>query len=318
MDTFSHAIVGIAAAGLSGHAVSLSDPIYLAALIGSQAPDFDILAYANGKLAYLEKHRSFSHSIPGILMWSTLTAFGFSLLFSYDFNLLLNVFFWCFLSSLFHVALDYLNTHGVAFLWPYSKMRYSLNLLNVFDPCLMIMWLLVLALKPPPVAMSAAIFSILCGYIIFRYFLRRKSSIHLARMFGDVHEALVMPSLKSILFWDFIIKTPCSIYVGQLGALKPVLSIRAKLPREKISDLVKAAKDTSLGKFFSEFTPYSYFKEDPENNNQNDAKTVRAYDLRYCFEKGFAYSAAIIFNSGNLPCSFNIYAYGKKIKTPFF
>ena len=44
MDSLSHALIGIAVAGLSGHQLSLSDPIYIAAILGAQAPDFDIIA----------------------------------------------------------------------------------------------------------------------------------------------------------------------------------------------------------------------------------------------------------------------------------
>jgi inner membrane protein len=310
MDTISHAIVGVAVAGFSGHTVSINDPIYLSALIGSQAPDFDIISRFKGKFAYLKQHRSFSHSIPGILLLTVLISLGLSLFFPHDFKM---IFIWCFLGCLSHVALDYLNTHGIAFLWPYSKMRQSLNLLNVFDPCLLIMTIFILALKLPPVTMSFAIFVIFGSYIIFRYFLRCKTYMRLKHLFENTEEILILPSLKHIFSWDFIIKTPSSIYVGQIGALRPVLSIRAKLSKEKMSNLINETKKTGLGKFFLEFTPASYFKEDNENNEFS--KTVRIYDLRYCFKQGFSYSAAAIFDSANLPSASYFFVYGEKIKT---
>lgn len=55
MDTLSHALVGIAIAGLSGHPLTVSDPIYLASILGAQAPDLDIIASVRGKFALLRQ-----------------------------------------------------------------------------------------------------------------------------------------------------------------------------------------------------------------------------------------------------------------------
>jgi inner membrane protein len=59
----------VAVAGLSGHQPALGDPIFVAAVLGAQAPDFDIVALARGNMA-------FSGSTGAFLIRSPASPFG--------------------------------------------------------------------------------------------------------------------------------------------------------------------------------------------------------------------------------------------------
>ncbi|MCC5466453.1 metal-dependent hydrolase [Pelosinus baikalensis] len=314
MDSFSHALVGIAIAGLSGHPLSIYDPIYLAAILGSQAPDFDIIAQIKGKFSYLRQHRAFSHSIPGLVLWSFLISAVLSIIMPQaNFLTLLG---WTFSGSLSHIIMDYFNTHGAAILWPIQKERKSLQLLNVFDPILFVLLLSVYAFDFTMFTLSCLTFIILTAYIFFRMVLRKKATKQLHRLFSqrDILQITVMPSLKRILFWDFVLETKNAYLVGQLGTISPALKLHADLVKQKdLSILTLQAKKTLIGDFFATFTPFIYFEE--QKNPHSISVTI--YDLRYVLDKQFLHRATIIFDhNSNHPTTSYLHTYGSTTQIP--
>lgn len=313
MDSLSHGLIGLAVAGLSGHQLSLHDPLYLATILGAQAPDFDIIAHLNGNFSYLRQHRAFSHSIPGIALWSLLI--GMILSFFMAQNNLITLCCWAFAGGVSHMVIDYFNTHGAAILWPLRTERKSLHLLNVFDPILLSLMTSVYALPFTMFSLSLITFFILIGYITLRIFLRQKASKQLHQLFAtqEIIQITVMPSLKRILFWDFVLETSSQHIVGQLGALYPVLEIYATLPKVKeLSSFTIQAQQTPLGSFFTKFTPFIYFEEQ-ENMN---SISVNIYDLRYILNKKFLHHATIFFDGNKLPTASYMYSYGRTMKVP--
>lgn len=314
MDALSHALVGIAVAGLSGHPLSFNDPLYLAGIIGAQAPDFDIIAQIRGNFSYLRQHRSFSHSLPGLFMWSGLITLVFFLWMPAA--PLGPVFVWSFLGGLSHIILDFFNAHGAAILYPFSRERKSFSLLNVFDPVLLAIMCVVFLQGLSPRETSLLFFSSVGLYTLLRYLLKSKATLLLKRHFSNsnITRILVMPSLKSIFFWDFVIETADNYYVGQIGALQPVLTLHTELIKQTPSPALQGAQRTVLGEFFSSFTPFSYFSE--YQDEEHPSKLVRIYDLRYFFNQSFLHSATIIFGRDEQPCDSYIQTYGRKIKVP--
>lgn len=310
MDTLSHALVGLALAGLSGHNPALNDSLYIATILGAQAPDFDIIAQVRGNVAYLRQHRAFSHSFPGIAIWSIAiscviqlfmpqAAFG-------------QTFAWAFAGGLSHIIIDYFNTHGVAILWPFRKERKSYPLLNVFDPILLVIMLTQYASRAPMLHISLTTFATLIIYILSRYLLRLRAGNWLKKEFANqtVSRVWVMPSLNHLLHWDFVVETERGYLNGRVGALYPVMAIQADLPKKTASPLTVEAQKTTLGEFFRSFTPFSYFEEHPDLESQK----VTIYDLRYFANKQFIHSATIIFDSDNAPCESYIHSLGHTIK----
>jgi len=313
MDTLSHAVLGMAVAGLSGQPFAFDNPIYLATLLGSQAPDFDIIALFRGNLALLRQHRAFSHSIPALILWSALIATGLCIFFPQtNFALL---FLWASAGALSHICADYLNTHGAAIIWPFRRERKSLHLLNVFDPLLLILMLSPYIFKLPAVTFSQLSFTIFAIYIFLRLYLRWRSRKWLLDCFrGDnICRLLIMPSLKRVFFWDFVLETESRHYVGQIGALYPSLKIKADLPRQPHhSKITEKAQKTTLGNFFCTFSPYVYFEEE----RYLDSFKVNIYDLRYFLNKEFIHRATITFDDGKAPTTAYLYSEGRTIKVP--
>ncbi len=314
MDTFSHALLGIAVAGLSGHPLSIGDPIYVASIIGAQAPDFDVIASVRGKLALLRQHRAFSHSIPGLILWSGLITAGFFL--ASPATAPVDVFVWSFLGGLSHSIMDFFNAHGAAVLWPFSRERKSFSLLNVFDPLLLIIMLAVFVPGLPARETSLLFFAVTGLYIAVRFILKLRATNRCRRHFGSnaIMRMLLMPSLKSTRFWDFVIETNNHYYVGQIGVFHQAFMIHTELAKQTLSPAAQGAQKTVLGEFFSSFTPFSYFTE--HQDHQQHAKFVHIYDLRYFFNQTFLHSATIIFGSDQQPCDSYIKTYGQKIKIP--
>ena len=314
MDTLSHAIVGVAVAGLSGHPLSFQDPIYLASLLGAQAPDFDIVAQIRGNFSYMKQHRAFSHSIPGLIMWSSIiTACFFAALPGVSPGI---IFFWSFLGGLSHIIIDFFNAHGAAILWPFSRKRKSFGLLNVFDPLLLILMLSAFAQGLPTREASQLLFSLLGSYIGVRFILKLKTANLLRKHFNNynVVRVLVLPSLRSIRFWDFVIETADTYYVGKIHLMQQKVTIHTSLARQTLSPAAIGAQKTYLGGFFTAFTPFCYCTEWEDNEKQS--KLVRMYDLRYFFKDGFLHSATVVLDRDERPCASYIQTYGQKIKIP--
>ncbi|WP_371371493.1 metal-dependent hydrolase [Sporomusa aerivorans] len=314
MDTLSHALVGIAIAGLSGHPLTVSDPIYLASILGAQAPDLDIIASVRGKFALLRQHRSFSHSLPGLVLWSSLITAAFSL--AVPAVMLKEIFIWSFLGGLSHIIVDFFNAHGAAVLWPLCRERRSFSLLNVFDPFLLTIMIIVLVLGLPARETSLLFFGLTSLYVFMRYRLKIRATGWLKQYFSGsmLRRILVMPSLKSLFCWDFVIETMDTYHVGHIGALNQALTVHTELAKQPLSTVAQGAQKTVLGEFFTAFTPFSYFVEYQAADQQD--KFVRIYDLRYFFNQSFLHSATIIFGTDQQPRESYINTQGHTIKIP--
>jgi inner membrane protein len=310
MDTLSHALIGVAVAGLSGHAPALGDPVYVATVLGAEAPDFDIVAQLWGNIAYLKQHRSFSHSLPGIGLWAVMISAGIQLFMPHA-NFLQTLF-WAFAGGMSHVIIDYFNTHGVAILWPFKRDRKSVPLLNVFDPILMILMLSVYAFHIPMFTLAKITIGLVAIYIFARYTLRQRATVMLNRVFKNqgIRRIWVMPSLKHLFYWDFVVETEQNCLNGRLGMFYPKLEIKANLPKQDLSALTLEARKTTLGEFFNLFTPFIYFEE----NSADDLTKINIYDLRYYADTHFIHSATIVFGQDNALCESYIHSLGRTVK----
>src|SRR6056297_2806369 len=104
MDPITHALAGSVVASFSGNSLSLTDPLYLGAILGSVVPDLDIVYQLKGDVSYLKNHRGFSHSIPGLILLSTLIS---GILFFLFPNIVFSkLLFWTFAGACSHTLLD--------------------------------------------------------------------------------------------------------------------------------------------------------------------------------------------------------------------
>src|SRR5690625_47311 len=80
MDTGTHIAMGVALGGLATlDPVVANDPtlfqaVFVGAIIGSHAPDFDTILKFRNNATYIKHHRGITHSIPAIFIWGILIA----------------------------------------------------------------------------------------------------------------------------------------------------------------------------------------------------------------------------------------------------
>ncbi len=312
MDAVSHALIGLAVAGLSGHQPAINDPIYISSVIGAQSPDFDIITYLHGNMSYLKHHRVYSHSIASLFIWAGLITLGTYLFLPVTDSL--QVFFWAFAGALTHILIDYFTTHGISWLWPLDLRRKSCHLLNVFDPLLFTGMISLYIFQFPMLVISLLTLSGISFYIGLRYLLRQQASIKTKEHFlgYTISRILIMPSQKKIWYWDFFLETDNGFSLGQIGLFSNDVKVLVSLPKSALSVISLEAQKTLLGEFFSKFTPFMYLKEESQDAGW---ATVHIYDLRYFLNESFLHSATVIFEN-NAPCLSYIHTTGKTIKIP--
>lgn len=292
MDPLTHSLAGAVIASFSGHEPSLANPVYLGVILGSLAPDIDIVYQLKGAMCYLKYHRGFSHSILGSGAISFLIT-GLLMLF-YPHAEFGELFLWTFAGALSHILLDVLNSYGAKVLWPLHNKKINIGILTIFDP------ILVLIMLATIVGRFYTYLSVWFGagavltYLVFRYFIALKIRKVLLRRYGDklMLKISVLPSMINIWNWHFMVEYKNKFIVGEISFFS-WRSKNKKIFRKQLNHpVVKAALDSRLGKMFKEFTPI--FHVFCKRNKQGHE--VIFIDLRYLFKDEFMHSATGLFN----------------------
>lgn len=294
MDPITHLLIGSGVAGAAGGSISLANPTQIGALIGSLTPDFDIILQLKGDMFYLKHHRGFSHSLLGIGLFTVLTAIGLKLFF--PLSDIWQIMLWTFLGNLSHILIDLFNSYGAKIFWPLSKKMFTFNLLMIFDPVIIILFGAGLLIKGFDASvMAAASFGLTGAYLIFRFLLRRQCEKYLARKFRrrEVKQITVMPSLYSLLGWDFLIETPQEFMVGQVRNFSWRTGLRCRLAKEKENKFFEKAIRSKIGMIFGEFTPHYHVS----HWREGDKHVIKFTDLRYFMKKDFMHSATLILDN---------------------
>ena len=140
MDAATHALTSFALA--RGLFPNRRWPAILGFIFAGTFADIDWFSAWFGPAAYFAARRTFTHSIPG-----TILVIALALLFTRYISRkdprepILSLLFPLTAAAALHVALDLLQSEGVAFLWPVSQKRYAADCLPSFD-----LWILALLL----------------------------------------------------------------------------------------------------------------------------------------------------------------------------
>ena len=140
MDSLTHAIVG----GSIGVAISTYytgsiEPVFVFnGILFAEIADFDILQSIKNPAKKMKYHRSGSHSLfvfPIIVLFACLAIAFFG---KYNFFML---YLTGFLAYLSHIGLDLLNSYGTKIFWPFSRKRYAMDILPIWDRWILIIFL---------------------------------------------------------------------------------------------------------------------------------------------------------------------------------
>lgn len=293
MDPVTHGIIGAGISALSGQPFSFSNPIVLGSMIGAMSPDIDVITKFWGNYKYLKHHRGISHSPIGLGILSIIIAYVLSIKF-YQYSFI-DIFIWTFLGAISHTVFDWLNSYGVRCLLPFSRKKYSFNLLMLYDPVITILCLGLIIIDTNK--MTKVIFAILCmiTYLLIRLFMRKKIKSKLMSDFSKNNKILsinVLPSMTNILKWDFIIETERLNIVGRFNYFDMDYTVFKYLEKAN-SEYINYIDDTEMGKYFKDFTPFRHITV----MEKNKKVVIQMIDLRYYLRDKFMHHATIILDS---------------------
>jgi membrane-bound metal-dependent hydrolase YbcI (DUF457 family) len=132
MDPVTHVATGVALSQLV-RAPSRAKAA-LAGFLFAVLPDLDFLLAFNDRLLFLQHHRGFSHSLPGMFLFVLLGA-GVGRLLGGPrwFRPILTI---GFLVLASHLFLDWVTSYGTQLLNPFTNAKYSLDWVFIIDPYL--------------------------------------------------------------------------------------------------------------------------------------------------------------------------------------
>jgi len=292
MDPVTHAVIGMMIGSKAGGAISLANGALVASTLGAVAPDLDIVARLWGDYAYIRQHRGFSHSLPGQAFVSlTLAAVLAPLYPEAGFATLA---LWSFLGVFSHSFADLFNSYGVNILWPFSKKKWTINLLMIFDPVLFALIVSLLFAGTDPfynkLAVAGTVF-----YLALRFLMRRRAyfivKTRLGRKYPGVR-VVVLPSMRNFFKWDFVARLPQRNIVGTVSLIKRRFRIvrRLRCINEKIA---QELSESVLGKVFREFTPLYHI----DCEMVEDMLVGRFIDLRYFIGGKFLHNGTLVMDS---------------------
>ena len=312
MDNLTHTLTGIALsqAGLNRRTRFAT----LALILGSNAPDVDIVSRFLGSTTYLEYHRGLTHSLVGLAgLALALTA----LIYfpgrrarpkpsapPLDARWLFLI---CCIALLCHLLLDFTNAYGVRPFLPFSGRWYAWDLMPIIDPLLLLVLAAGLALPFLFRLVSEELGAHSTGY-------RRGAVLALAGMallwgVRDINHRRVLAILGSNNYgdetalrvgafptfnpfsWTAVIETDSAYHVTTASALASgVAADRTEVfHKPEPSPALETALRTRVGRVFSNFArfPWAEVDEDP------DGYEVRIRDLRFGQGSAGAFQATI-------------------------
>ena len=296
MDTSTHFVTGISIAGLAhidpvvATSPSLAHLVLIGTLIGSQAPDFDGISRFFGNASYTRYHRGINHSIPAILLWPTLISL---ILYFYQPISFYHLWIWVFLSVLFHVLLDVLNTYGTQALRPFTDKWIALNLLNIFDPFIFIIHSLGIIIWVFQTYNPSTIFIIIYLVTGLYFIWRAKSQINIKNKVVQENQLsgkiTLLPTIRFSV-WNIIEEMDSFYRIGVLSN-EEVEWVDIKQKQEPHQSIVASKKDTKVAAFLY-FTSFAY----PEYKKTSYGYEVRFIDLRYRFNNHYPFNTIVLLN----------------------
>lgn len=297
MDTFSHIIIGLGLGALAqiDPAVSENSPltqaVILGTVIGSNAPDLDIIFRLKGKGSYFRNHRGMSHSLPALPLWGfIITSLTYPFFQGSSF---IHLFLWTFLAVMGHVFFDLFNVHGTQILLPFSRKWITFDSIPLMDPYILILHSIGFGLLPFFNAGKTflVIYLFIFLYLAIRILSALLTKRHLQNHFLNAVRIKLIP-LTAMFKWDIIIETNNDFLFGVYSKgnlyIEHTLSKKTDFPA-LVSD---SRHDPTISDFIAS-THYAY----PFVSVRKSGYFVFWKDLRFRTNKYFPYLAILFISS---------------------
>ncbi|PKR76959.1 hypothetical protein CEY16_14225 [Halalkalibacillus sediminis] len=295
MDTATHITMGVAISGLStlDPAVqqdpALFQAVFIGAIVGSHAPDFDTFFKLKDNATYIRHHRGSSHSPLAVLIWSFIVSLPIFAFFS-DVSYL-HLWLWVLLAVCLHVFVDIFNAYGTQALKPFTHKWIAIGFISTFDPYiffLLVVGILAWLLGAAPAYTFLTIFFILFLYYIKRYLDKREMVKILNEYFDDVEKVVTQPTIRHNI-WRIAIVTKKEFYVAVYD--HGHIDIKDTFLRRELPDTTEmnaALQDKNVQAFLNFSPVYRY-----EIDRYDDYTEVRFIDLRYRSQGHYPFVAVV-------------------------
>mgnify|MGYP001442244704 CR=1 FL=1 len=296
MDTATHIAMGVAVGGLATidpvvqQQPELFQAVFIGAIIGSHAPDFDTFFKFRNNATYIRQHRGWSHSPIAVLFWSVLITF--CIYFFYDNISLFNLWLWIFISVVLHVFVDIFNAYGTQALKPFVNKWIALGWIHTFDPFIFFIFVagsVAWALGADPRYTFLIVFFILTLYYIKRYFDKREITKILYDYFDHVEKVITQPTIKHNV-WRIVVETHKHYYVAESN--DGYIYIHDKFIKKDIPETkeMKVAMEDANIQSFIDFSPIYRYEIEKKGANTE----IRFIDLRYRSKGRYPFVAVVI------------------------
>jgi inner membrane protein len=281
MDNLTHTLTGIALsrAGLNRKTRFAT----LALILGSNAPDVDIVTRFEGSVTYLEYHRGITHSLLGATGLAVVLAF---LIYipgrrtrakpsapALDTRWL---FLLCWIAVLSHILLDFTNDYGVRPFLPFSGRWLAWDIMPIIDPTLLLLLVAGLCLPLLFDLISEEVGARKTGYrrgaifalaaMIVLWGLRdlshrRVLALLEANNYGDepALRAGAFPTLNPFS-WTGVVETDLAYHVLPASSLASDVAAEyaALFRKPQPSPALEGALQTHVGRVFSDFARFPW------------------------------------------------------------
>lgn len=303
MDPVSHALVGAAIGSLSRSAdPALANAAYWSSMAGAVVPDVDIVVrYFGGEMAYLAHHRTWTHSLPGLIGLPVLV--GLALHPFFPTAPLWFLFLWAVAGGLSHVFLDVTNSYGTMCLLPWSRRRLALDITMIVDlPIVVLMVAAMLWSRFHPATRMAAfalVLLIALVYLAARYALHRYLLRQAWRHFATERPTAIsiLPGLVGLRLWYVLVSTPERYITGEVRVSGPVWTNGRRFERREDDPVVAAAARHPAARIFLDFARYPYV----ETRRAGGRTYVTWGDLRFLFRDRPVFTLTVVLGETGEP-----------------
>lgn len=303
MDTSTHAIMGVTLAGLSlidpqvAASSSLQVATAIGVIVGSQAPDFDVVLKLRSNSHYIRGHRGLSHGLFIAPLWAIAISLVIQRFHPLELGAFAHVFGWTLLAVMVHIFVDLFNTYGTQALQPFSKKWIAWHTMPIFDPYFFAIHLVGAALWLIGLGDPRIIFTtVYVGSALFigwRMWIRRRvqSSLSMTDPYFAKKAFYGIVPTTSLRKWHLVKRLTTTYEIGEFK--QNVLTWHKRVACE-VHPLIDKSRATEAVQALLHVSPLAC----PQ---LIDNHTVVWRDLRYVIRRQFPFIAKVEFDSfGNV------------------
>ncbi len=286
--------------------------------LAAEAPDLDVLSRFGGSAFGLNHHRGFTHSFLGIPLVAAVVVALIYLIWRLRGRKARNsnlpprwglLFAYACLAGLSHILLDFTNNYGVRPFWPFSERWYSLDIVFIAEPVLLVV--LTLGLITPALfglineeigahkkdgmprgrlSATVALLAVFACWGVRDYEHRRAVNALQSRTYNgaDAIRVSAYPHPVNPFRWYGVVEAPAFFAAMDVDSLGPEVDPEGRMQihyKPEETPVTLAAKRTYLGRVYLSWAQYPVTEtealENDSANNASAAYLVRFRDLRY-------------------------------------